>query len=1116
MQVGHQDSNLQLDGSTDIEDEKSPESHSSSPNPMRDDGLSSGLVSGDPVFSCVTINAKKATENEVRCIDSLPEACDKGGTSPLIAALAAIDICENKTGNGKYSLFTSKECCKQQETSFPLLYCNEDSKDPCCRQDLVSKLVDKEIEGKQGYQEGKCESACSFQFHLCGRNSADSSADSRCSQDDSLASHCSEVATESSPDGCRSETDAQVNALLSGGTGIDQNKTDCCTLPGNIVSVPPVTNIETEIIKCDVSSEGMKVKLCPVESTGVSQACKNVTGLAVTTADQENSTSPVETSSDISQRILSSLSALSEDASKCTSQSNIPPVSFGISALVTAGPCEVFSSQDVGPSLPSVGIYSSCSIRSTENFSFLKSQLNSSVRKTENFGSIPSSVTSFRSMNDTSQNFEDKTKFSWSCSLKNEQSTAIFVSNESSYMLASKSSSVVEIPSYLSVSSDSCVPKITYKPSLTVIDSFSRESSPLSGFKFCTLGTPILSSSISKPLDARVNVDTTSSALGFSVESGKSFKLGAACPGPVMATALSTITCTNMVNTSVQTVSANILTQSLVTSASNFISIGGVDFPATTTKSLLTLPHSSVVSTGLLHQVPAVAPATSAVSVTKVTGFQFSSPISLSLTKGTETLKCSQLSSKLSHCFQFQKSKPVKYTKQVDDHECHLISSDGWCFKSGTTSNETSFGETSSQSPATSGDFKSYAASNGFIFGGTLSQSLTASSDFKSGAASNGFIFGGTSSQSPAASSDFKSGSTSNGFHFGGTSSQSLTTSSDFKNGKTSNGFSFGGTSSQSLTTSSDFKNGTTSNGFSFGGPSSQSQTSSDFKNVTTSNGFSFGGPSSQSQTTSSDFKNVTTSIGFSFGGPSSQSQTTSSDFKNVTTSNGFSFGGPSSQSLTTSSDFKNVTTSNGFSFGGPSSQSLTTSDDFKSGTTSNGFCFGGTLSQSPATSGNFKSDAASNGIILGGTSSQSLTASSDFKSGVASIEVSCDETLSQSSALSDNFKSGTASNGFSFGGTSMKSPASSGATSNGFSFGGTSPQSPAVSSNFDSGTRTARFSFGMPANSRDICFNMFTSHEKSQRLSHMQSRSSDSAQNKSCKLVFSNFVFENFLYLTT
>jgi hypothetical protein len=72
------------------------------------------------------------------------------------------------------------------------------------------------------------------------------------------------------------------------------------------------------------------------------------------------------------------------------------------------------------------------------------------------------------------------------------------------------------------------------------------------------------------------------------------------------------------------------------------------------------------------------------------------------------------------------------------------------------------------------------------------------------------------------------------------------------------------------------------------------------------------------------------------------------------------------------------------------------------------------------------------------------------------------------------------------------------------------------VSSNFDTGTRTAGFSFGMPVNSRDVCFNMSVSHEKSQRFSHMQSRSSYSAQNKSCKLVFSNFVFENFLYLTT
>ena len=962
MQVGHQDSNLQLHGSTGTEDEKSPESHLSSPNPVHGDGLSSILVSGDPVFSSVIINVKKATENEVSCIDGLPEACDKRGTSPSIAALAAVDICENKTGNGKYSLFTSKEYCKQQEPS-PPLYCNEDSKDPCCSQDLVSKHVCKEIEGKQGYQEGESDSACS--------------------QDDSLASHCSEVATESSPDGCRSETDAEVNALLSGGTGVDQNKSDCCMLPGNIFSEPPVTNSETEIIKCDVSCEGMKVKLCPVESTGVSQACKIVTGLAVTTGNQQNTTSPVETSSDVSQFIPRSLSALSEDASKCTSQSNAPPVSFAISALVPAGSYEVFTSQDVGPSLPSVGIYSSCTIRSTENFSFLKSQLNSSVSKTENFGSISSSVTSFRNMNDTSQNFEDNTSFSSSCSLKNEQSTAIIISDESSHMLASKSSSAVEILSFPSISSGSCVPKITYKPSLTVIDSFSRESSPLSGFKFCTLGTPILSSAISQPLDGRVNVDTTSSSLGLSIECGKSFTLGTACTGPVVATAVPTVTCTNMANTSVHTVSANILTQSLVKSASNSISIGEVDFPATTTKSLLILPHSSVVSTGLL-QVPAVSPATSAVSVTKVTGFQFSSPKSLSLTKGTEIFKCSQHSSKLSHCFRFQKSKPVKFTKQVGDSECHLFSSSGLCFKSATTSKEPSFGETSSQSLATS-------------------------EDFKSGAACDGFIFGGTSSQSPATSSDLKSGTTSNGFSFGRTSSQSPATSSDLKSGTTSNGFNFGRTSSQSPATSSALKSGV-------------------------SNGFNFGRTASQSPATSSALKSDTY---------------------------------------------------NGFNFGITSSQSPATSSYLKSGT-SNGFNFGRTSSESPKTSSYLKSGTTSNRVSYGGT-------------------------LSQSSTLLRIFKSGT-SNGFSFVGTALQSPVSSSATSNVFSFGGTSPQSPAVSSNFDIGTQTAGFSFGMPANSSNVCFNKFISHEKSQRFSHMQSRSSDSAQNKSCKLVLNIFVFENFL----
>jgi hypothetical protein len=989
MQVGHQDSNVQLDGSADVQDEKSSESHASSPNQMHDDGLSFSLVFPDHVSS-VTVNARKATGDAVGCIDSLPEVLDKGDTSLLVGAVAAVDICENKTGNGKLCLAASKEHCKQQEPGFRLLYSNEDSKAPCCSNDLVSEHADKGTEENLCYKEGKCDSACSLQFHLCSRNSLDSSADSRCSQDGrrvvnacvnespfplttgsslpalsrpcnldaagSLTSYCSQAATEVSLHGCRSETDAQANALSSGGIGIDQNKIDCGLLPGNILSVPPITSGETEIIKFGVSSEEVKVKLCPVESTSVSQAYRNITGLSVITEDKDSTTSPVQTSLSFSQFVPRSVSALGEDVSKCTSQLNMPPMSVGISALAPTRPHEISSSQDVGPSLPSLGIYSSCSMRGTEIFSFSKLRHNSFVSKSENFDSVPSSATSYRNTDGTSQTCEDKTKFSLSCSLTNEQSTAIVISKESSCISASRSSLVVEVPSVCSISSG-C---------------FSGEPSPLSGFKFCTLGPPILSSAISKPLVAKVNVDTTSSAVGFSLESGKSFKFGAACAESVIATALSTVACSNVASTSVQKVSTNIMTESLDTSASTLIGIGGVDFPAVTTKSLLTVPNSSAVSMGLFQLGPGVSSAISAGSMTKVTGFQFSSPTSLSLTKGTETLKSSQQSSRPSFRFRFPRSKPVKFTKNIDKNEYDFISSSGWDCKSGTMSNGFSFGGTLSQSPAVSSDVKSGAAFDGFPIGGTSSQSLVTSSGFKSDAASSGFSFGGTSSLSPATSNGFKSGAASNGFSFGGVLSQPPATSSSFKCGAASNGFSFGGVLSQSPATSSSFKCGPASNGF---------------------------------------------------------------------------------------------------SFGGTSSQSVAASSGFKSGAACDGFSFGGTLSQWPEMSSNFKSGTTSNGFSFGTTSSDSPASSSDFKSG---------------------------------------------ATSSIFSFGGTSPQSSPMSSNFDIGTQTAGFGFAMPANSSNTCFNMMSSHEKSQHCLQLKSGSSDSAQNKSCKLVFKNFVFENFLYLTT
>jgi hypothetical protein len=646
-------------------------------------GINSKYAYTDAVFpSDESTSERPRSKNMSGGEDCSLGALHKGDISPLVGAVATLDIfSSNKIDVGNLISASSKEECELQESGFSSLHHNQVCKIPCSSKDLVYKSTDKATEEKEVYQEMKNDDACSSQLrssnfsdsstsvtsvrsNLCIHDShisknnnpavkdcVNKSPDSRTVDisllplDMPFAFNCSEDAATPSFFGCKNKVET---VSLSGGIVTHQSEVNCVTLPSEILVPPVITKFpcsKLEVIKLNVDSEEEKAECYPSESANVSQTYTNTTGVTVIS---ENKETAINTFSIEATETCVSFSGivpreLNDIVSMSTSQPDVPHTSVGISTsapdIATCGSFEPFLSQNMGLSkplpLPSAGIFHCNTSRSktdsiSDSFtSWLQPQRDSFVNTTQNFGSVPKSVTNFTNSNKLFQNVADKTKGSVSFSLKSEQDTALGVSPS---MPASKSSFAVDVPIKLTASPDSCILKSTNESSITVSDSLSRDLSVFSGVQFCTLSSPISSSSISKSGDTNFHLGTTSSDLEFSLGFGASLKCGAPCTESSMDTALSSMgkagsTClkpgfiqsgVNVYSNTVDTLrqnngSFNIKTDSSGAASSAVISCGILSFSALTTQSSLSLPNSSVVSTGQLGQVPRIENTTSAV-----------------------------------------------------------------------------------------------------------------------------------------------------------------------------------------------------------------------------------------------------------------------------------------------------------------------------------------------------------------------------------------------------------------------------------------------------------------------------------------------------------------------
>jgi hypothetical protein len=703
MQVVHHQ-----DGSRDIPDENCSMLSS---NQTHDDGFISISVCTDtptvaddddddddnasafalPFVTCNASTTDLATiENTVSCKDSHCGAPHKVDATDEIGSVAALVIC----GSNKI-----------------------DSR----------KFTDKVTEGKEVCQEMKCDSACGLQLQLGGRNSSNSPVPverNSCGHDfhisnnnsvvkdcdkkspcphtvdnskaalnstysansvDSFAFTCIQDATRPSSCGYKTKPETHMRVSLSGEIVTAQSKVNCVTPPNEIL-VPHFMmqhlSGKPETVEVNVDSKGMKAVLHPAESMDVSQTYADSTRISVATKINENT---VNTSS-VEAAIIS--------------QSNTPCTSAGFSTCsmsfvpnVTCWSSEPPLNQNMGlshpMSLPSGGICIFNTSRSkivsfsdscTSEPSWLDPHVNSSVTKTQNFGSFLKSVTSCATVNNPFQKVADRTKGSFSFSLKSEQNTASDISNVFSNI------SALDTPFKYSASTGSCIPDITNKSSVPVLDRLLRESSVFSGFKFCTLSPPILSSTVSQPMDASFHFGSESSAMGFPVGSETSFKCGTPCTESAMDTALSIVgtavnTClkprfmrsgvkvdSNVVNTLGQNSGSHNTTVSLDTATATCASFGTLVCPALTTQ-------SSSVSTNLFGQVPRIECLTSVVSSTEATAgsaasFQFgnqtssSSAAAAAAGRGPEVLSFSSFSSApvFGSDLQFPKFEYVKDT----------------------------------------------------------------------------------------------------------------------------------------------------------------------------------------------------------------------------------------------------------------------------------------------------------------------------------------------------------------------------------------------------------------------------------------------------------------------
>ncbi|XP_021931164.1 uncharacterized protein LOC110835343 isoform X2 [Zootermopsis nevadensis] len=704
MPVAHKESNLLLDGSGDhsdmVKDETSSETGScslSSSSQTCDNilsfkcassdaaavrGINSRCAYTDAVLASVTCNESttdRPRSENMSCVEDCSlEALNKGDISPLVDALGTLDICgSNKIEVEKHTLTISEKECELQKSDSSVHH-NQVSKIPCSSKDLLY-AIDKATEENVVCKEMKSDNACGLQLRSCNFSYTSMTVGSNMCNHDSHISENSNFpvndCVNTSPDSCTmnislppldmpfsfncSENAATPSVFehknkietehvsLSCGIDTNQSKVNCMMLPSEILMPPAITEFpcgKLEVIKMNVGSEGKKTECCPSESVNVSQTYTDTTGITVISVSKGtaiNTTSSIEATETCAMLSGTVSRKLSGTDSMSTSQPDIPQTSVGISSLAS----------HPSPSPPAGSSHCITFISKTDSISdsftsSLQPQRDSFV-KTQNFGSIPSSVTNCNKLFET---VADKTEGSVTFSPKGEQNTALGVISS---MPASKNSFAEDIPLKLSAS--------------PALHNVSRDSSVFSGVHFCTLSSPISSSSVSKPGDTNFHLGTSSSDLEYSLGFGTSLKCGEPCTETFMDTVVSRTgtslkpditwsgvnVYSNTMNTSQQNNRlSNTKTKSLDTA---LISCGTLRFSPLTAQASSSLPNSSVVSIDQLGQVPRIENTALAMSLPNITDEDDNDPSSSWYTIQKSSLKNVAEYTRYSH----SSSKPI-------------------------------------------------------------------------------------------------------------------------------------------------------------------------------------------------------------------------------------------------------------------------------------------------------------------------------------------------------------------------------------------------------------------------------------------------------------------------
>jgi hypothetical protein len=722
MAVGRQELDLQC-GADSAGDEGSPRE-------VHNDRFSSTPVSGDNVFTSLICNPStcgRTTGNVLSGTHTSFES-DKGDMNPLINAIANLDICKDNVDNRKFGLRGSTEEREQHDYVNPWLHSEKDIKAVYCSKDLVCKPTDEvPEEEREGYPEVKHDSACSAQLNINDKNTGVSlcspdlhiSVNSNTSVNGSDSAHGTDIseptscspygkdavglftcngtrdATETFSRGSKNEAEAEIHRIAT-----EKCTMNYVTLP-NEVSMPSFIINKPETLKMDVECGKRNTELFPIESISVSQ----------TYAPEISTTSSFDSDVNFSQTVPRCM-----NESMSVSQSSSPSLPVGISTLAAHVPSTGTCSHNTSTS-KIVCTSDSCAAEPAT----VCPQLSPSCSNIKDTGAIPKNVTCSADMNYTLQGLADNTKFDVSVPLKNKQTNACGICDVFSRAIASEPASIQAVPLKCPVSSDSCIWGSVNKSTATVLDNSSRESSVVTGITFCTLGSPISSSSVSGLFDASFPLSTTSSEL----DRGRVFKCMAPCTESAVAAAGSVENtclkpgftaevkmCSDAVDTPAQNTKCSMTSESSGLPAWSFFSPDRRSLPIST-NNVFSFPNTNPFGKEL-----GVTSVSSLVSSTKVTnGFQFGKHTSLSVTgTGTTFVGFGPHSSKLGFGpnFHSPKYKPLQnpsLTKSPFGNVLPVTST--WGLRAGCSS---SLFPSGSSEPKQN-DASNCAVSNGHSFG---------------------------------------------------------------------------------------------------------------------------------------------------------------------------------------------------------------------------------------------------------------------------------------------------------------------------------------------------------------------------------------------------------------